>query len=147
MKVFALVKKLHMEASRELDPVGRGEESCVLAGPRPQVPQAQAKSLTQLPTLDGKVFLQDDPLSNSMRVRDCLLIHDVYAILDGCVDHWVSNLQNVRHSGCLATQRLAEADGLLAQVVQGLSAHLVCLTLPQDNLSPCPPPTPTLCHP
>lgn len=70
-----------------------------------------------------------------------MLIHDVYAILDGRVDHWVSNLQNVRHSDCLATQHLAEADGLQVQLVQGLSTHLVCLTLPQDNLSPCPLPT------
>lgn len=68
-----------------------------------------------------------------------MLIHDVYAILDGRVDHLVSTLQNVRHSGCLATQHLAEAFGLHAQLVQGLSALPVCFTLPQDNLSPCSP--------
>ena len=101
-----------------------------------------SRPLTQLSALHRKVFLQEGPLLNLLRVGGGFLVHSIYAFLDGHIDQGVLQLHDLTHCGRLAAQVLAEVDGLPAQFVQRLSAYPVYLTLPRDTSVTTPIPTP-----
>lgn len=88
-----------------------------------------AHSLTQLPSADREVSIQNDPLLNALSVGSGLLVDSFDALLDGSVDRRVSSARDLGDARGLAAQLPAQLHGFWRQLVLWIARVWVHLAL------------------